>query len=119
MVQAALDSSPMPKCFGSPTVLRHEQGRQAAEAFRLRVRASEYTENAGRRDGSVRVDSFDASVRVRRRHDDAVSLARQNDVLSIATASCYEALIFNAPHRLPNPELIHGFIARCAKGLVS
>jgi len=76
------------------------------------------------------VDLPDARMRMRREDIHPVAHAGQDDVVDIASRSGEEALVLDAPHRLPNSELRHvanpiwildGFLGRtiwrpCAKG---
>ena len=93
--------------FGRAEILRHQMRGEAAELLRRSIGAGEHAEHAGRGLGLGDVDALDARMRVRRKHGHAVALAGQADVVDVAASAEQKALVFDAPHCLPDAELGH------------
>ena len=93
--------------LGRAEILRHQVRGEAAELFRLGIGPGQHAKHV-RRDLRLRdVDPFDARMRMGGKHEHAVALARQADVVDVLTFSQQEALVLHAPHSLPDAELGH------------
>jgi hypothetical protein len=82
---------------------RHRRVREGPDPVGGGVTAGQHGDHARRGERGGGVDARDAGVRVRRAHEARVGLARQIDVVAVATAARQQARVLLAKHRLADP----------------
>ena len=99
------DRLPGAVALGGAEILRHRMGGERTQMLGHRIGAGQHAEHARCGLGLGGVDALDLGVGVRGEHRDAVAHPGQADVVDVITLAQQEALILDAPYRLPDAEL--------------
>src|SRR5260370_234000 len=99
------------KALGAAHILGHHLGIDRAEAVFAPIRAGQDVKDARQGSRRARVDRPDAGVRMRRKEEPGIGLARQIDVGDIAPSPGQKAPVLFARHGLSDAKA-HGALPR-------